>query len=94
MNANVTIITMNAKDALCVPNLALKYVPKNVTEKFKEQGIWVLKSRKPERIEIKTGLKDGDFTQIISDDIQEGTEVLMPVNSDKKKNSGGPPRMF
>lgn len=94
MNANVTIITMNEKDALCVPNLALKYVPKNVTEKFKEQGIWVLKSRKPERIEIKTGLKDGDFTQIISDEIQEGTEVLMPIKSDKKKNAGGPPRMF
>lgn len=93
MNANVTIITQNEKDALCVPSIALKYVPKNITEKFQEQGIWILQGRKPERIEIKTGLKDGDYTQIISDNIQEGMEVLMPIKTDKKK-AGGPPRMF
>lgn len=93
MNANVTIITQNKQDALCVPTLALKYVPEGMTERFQEQGIWVLNGKKPERITVKTGLKDGDYTEVISDKIQAGMKVLMPVKKDKKKNQH-PPRMF
>lgn len=93
MNANVTIITQNKQDALCVPTLALKYVPDGMTERFQEHGIWVLNGKKPERITVQTGLKDGDYTEIISDKIQAGMKVLMPIKKDKKNNQR-PPRMF
>lgn len=93
MNANVTIITQNKQDALCVPTLALKYVPDGMTERFQEHGIWVLNGKKTERITVQTGLKDGDYTEIISDKIQAGMKVLMPVKKGKNKNQH-PPRMF
>lgn len=93
MSANVTIITQDKHDVLCVPNLAFKYIPENVTEKYQQQGVWVLNGKKPERVEVTTGLKDGDFTEITSDNLKEGTKILMPVRSGKKRTSG-PPRMF
>ena len=93
MNANVTIITQDKEDALCVPSPALKYVPANTTERYQEQGVWVVNGKKTERIPVKTGLKDSDYTEVISDKLEEGMQVLMPVKTTKKKNAG-PPRMF
>ena len=51
------------------------------------------RKKKPERIEVTTGLKDSDYTEITSDNLSEGTKVLMPVRTGKKR-AGGPPRMF
>ncbi len=93
MSANVTIITQNKHNVLCVPTLAFKYIPSNITEKYQQQGVWILNGKKQERVEVTTGLKDGDFTEITSDNLTEGTKVLMPVRSGKK-NIGGPPRIF
>ncbi|MCR5262042.1 MAG: efflux RND transporter periplasmic adaptor subunit [Candidatus Gastranaerophilales bacterium] len=94
MNANVTIITQNKEDVLCVPNMALKYVPENVTEKFHEHGVWILNdNKKPERITVKIGLKDGDYTEVESDKLKEGMKVLVASKKTKKKQAG-PPRMF
>ena len=93
MNANVTIIVQNEKDLLCVPNAALKYVPKGNTEKFKEQGVWILKNRKPVRITVKTGLKDGDYTEVESEELKEGMQVLIPEKRMKNRRNM-PPRMF
>ena len=93
MNANVTIIVQNEKDLLCVPNAALKYVPQGNTEKYREQGVWILRNRKPERITVKTGLKDGDYTEVKSEELKEGMQVLIPEKRMKKRNNM-PPRMF
>ncbi len=92
MNANVTIITQDKKDALCVPTLALKYIPEGITERYQEQGIWVINGKKPERIEVKTGLKDNEYTEIISERVKEGMQVLVPVKTVKSRNRI--PRMF
>ncbi|MBQ2644093.1 efflux RND transporter periplasmic adaptor subunit [bacterium] len=93
MNANVTIITQDKQDTLCVPTLALKYLPSNVTERYQEQGVWVMNGKKLERISVKTGLRDGDYTEVESDKLKEGMKVLMPEKKIKKTRSG-PPRMF
>lgn len=93
MNANVTIIVQNEKDLLCVPNAALKYVPQGNTEKYREQGVWILRNRKPKRITVKTGLKDGDYTEVKSEELKEGMQVLIPEKRMKKRNNM-PPRMF
>ena len=99
MSANVAIITNKKGDALCVENSAMRYTPIAITKgkKFKEQGIWTLKNSHPLRINIKTGVTDSEFTEIISKEIQEGDDVIIgDLNSknSKKTNMQKPPSMF
>lgn len=97
MSANVSIITSKKENILCVDNSALRYTPKAITggKKFKEQGIWLLRKNKPVRINIKTGITDSDFTEIISKEIQEGDDVITgDLGKKETKNQMGPPRMF
>ncbi|MFA7659165.1 MAG: efflux RND transporter periplasmic adaptor subunit [Candidatus Gastranaerophilaceae bacterium] len=97
MTANVSIITNKKENTICVDNAALRFTPAEITggKKFKEQGIWLLRRNKPTRINIKTGVTDSEFTEIISNEIQEGEDVIIG-NSDKKAKTtqNGPPRMF
>ena len=41
MTANVSIITSNIENALCVPNQALKFSPADNTKKYDKQGVWI-----------------------------------------------------
>lgn len=100
MSANVEIITNKKEGALCVDNAAMRFTPKEITEgkKFKEQGIWILQKNKPVRINIKTGITDSEFTEVISTELTEGNDVIIG-NLDKKskkpkKNINRPPGMF
>ena len=100
MTANVSIITNQKDNALCVPNDALRFTPTEITggQKYKEQGIWVMRDKKPVRVTIKTGAKNNDITEIISKDIKENERVIIGYrNADK--NTGNtqrkrPMRMF
>lgn len=98
MTANVSIITDKKENAICVDNAAMRFTPTEVTKgkKFKEQGIWLLRDKKPIRIKIKTGITDSDFTEIISKEIQEGDDVIIgKVDKKTKANKmEKPPRMF
>ena len=89
MTANVSIITDRSENVLCVPNMALKFTPDINGPKYKNQGIWVLEKGKPKRIEIKTGANNDSNTEIISDKINEDTQVIMSIkNKNSKANSG------
>lgn len=99
MTANVSIITNKSENVVCVPTDALKFTPVEITggKKYKEQGLWVLKDNKPERLNIKTGAKDSDRIEIISNQIQENDKVIIKKKGEKDNNtkSGGRPmRMF
>lgn len=99
MTANVSIITNKSENVICIPTDALKFTPTEITggKKYKEQGLWVLKDGKPERISIKTGAKDTDKTEIISDALHENDKVILRKKGkdSKTKPSGRPPmRMF
>lgn len=98
MTANVSIITNKKEGAICVRNAAMRFTPTEITggKKFKEQGIWLLKDNKPVRINIKTGVADSDCTEIISDEIKEGDDVIVGTLDKKQKpnSSARPPRMF
>lgn len=99
MTANASIITNKKQDALCIDNAAMRFTPKEITKgkKFKEQGIWILKENKPVRINIKAGVRNSDFTEVISSEITEGEEVIIG-NLDKKAKPNNknfkPPGMF
>ena len=88
MTANVSIITDRSENVLCAPNIALKFTPDINGPKYKNQGIWILEKGKPQRIEIKTGANNDTNTEIISDKINEGTEVITAIKSKNAKQDG------
>ena len=89
MTANVSIITDRSENVLCVPNMALKFTPDINGPKYKNQDIWILEKGKPKRIEIKTGANNDSNTEIISDKINEDTQVIMSIKSKNSKANSG-----
>ena len=100
MTANVSIITSQNRDVLCVPSVALKYTPETTGQKYKEQGVWVLEKNEPVRIPIKEGASDDLNVQIITNKLKVGDKIIVgstgktgkAVPSGKRR--GGPPGMF
>ena len=104
MTANVSIITAEANNALSVPNQALRFVPPDNAKisgakdgqrkNFKSQGLW--RQNKDGSIymtEVKTGITDGNRTEIISKDITENTPIIVANETGAKgKNQQGRPR--
>ncbi|MBE6450903.1 MAG: efflux RND transporter periplasmic adaptor subunit [Alphaproteobacteria bacterium] len=87
MTANVEIVTAQKEDAFVVPNAALRfYLDEN--QRYKEKGVWVLKNGVPERIVIKEGISDDNNTEVISDKLKLGDEIIVSkkMNSDDAKN--------
>lgn len=85
MTANVSVITSKKENVICVENAAFRFTPIEITggKKYKEQGIWLLRDNKPVRVKIKMGITDSEYREIISDEIQEGEDVI--IGSLKKK---------
>ena len=95
MTANVSIITDKSENVLCAPTTALKFTPNTDGTKYKTKGIWILKKRTPERVTIETGASDDSRTEIISDKITEGTNVIVGIKGKEKSTEHKPPmRMF
>lgn len=102
MTANVSIITQKSENVLCAPNIALKFTPETNGQKYKNQGIWILKDRKPVRIDIEEGISDDSSTEIISTKIIEGDKAITGSSSGKSRGKSGdsnsknkpPMRMF
>jgi hypothetical protein len=57
--------------------------------------LWVLESNgTPKPIRVKTGISDGQLTEIRSSEIKEGMEVIKTITlSAKEQAAQGPPRM-
>jgi HlyD family secretion protein len=100
MNADVSIIVNKKENALCVDNAAFRFSPEEITggKKFNKQGIWVLKNNKPIRINVKQGIKDSDYTEVLTSQLFSGDKVIIG-NLMKSRSRGGnmggkPPGMF
>ncbi|MFI4933590.1 MAG: efflux RND transporter periplasmic adaptor subunit [Caulobacterales bacterium] len=86
MTATSRIITAQHVNVLRVPNQALRYRPgglgaagSNPAAPAKARSsprIWVLREGKPVRIAVKTGLQDETNTEITSDALQAGDQVI------------------
>ncbi len=94
MTANVRFIVNQKSAALRVPNAALRYKPKNEmpASSFSPVGrsrqplLYRLENNAPTPINIVTGITDGNFTEIISDDLTEGDKVIISDATNKKQN--------
>lgn len=80
MTANVDIITAQKQNVLLVPNKALRFYTtdeKGEVKRYKDKGVWILKDKKPVRINVTTGVSDDDKTEISSKEIKAGDEVIL-----------------
>ena len=96
MTANVSIITSNVENALCVPNQALKFSPADNNKKYDKQGIWIQTRTGLERFDVELGAFDDTKTQIISKGVNIGDKVcIATLGGAKKKAPTGmrPPRI-
>ena len=90
MTATASIVTETRKDALLVPNGALRFTPPNAklpksanAEPLKrterENHVWTLRDGKPVAIGMKKGLSDGRSTEVLSGEITPGLLLLIDV---------------
>ncbi len=57
--------------------------------------LWVLGADgKPSVIEVKTGINDGNQTELVEGDVSEGREVIVGMTAAAEKAKATPPRMF
>jgi HlyD family secretion protein len=88
MTANVSIIGAQRDNVLKISNAALRFRPSDATpqplgphgrgksgEHQTERTVYVLRSSKPSPAQIKTGISDGIFTEVL-DGLKEGERVV------------------
>lgn len=87
MTANVEIITADEKDVLLAPNQALRFYMDdgNGVKRYQDRGVWIMKNGEPERIAVKVGISNDNHTQIISDKLKKGDEVIVSKNGGKSE---------
>ncbi len=99
MTANVSIVTAVKEGVLKAPNSALRFKPANSEEKTAKgakrgQALWILVENKPKRVKVAAGISDGSFTEISSDGLKEGQEVITEALNKSKKADVGAPSPF
>jgi HlyD family secretion protein len=89
MTANVSIIGAQRNNALKISNAALRFRPPDATplpfggrsargkpgEGLAERTVYVLRGSNPSAVQIKTGISDGIFTEVL-DGLKEGDRVV------------------
>ena len=88
MTANVEIITAEKDNALLAPNKALRFYMEDEngqTQRYPDKGIWVMDGETPRRITIKIGISDDEETEVISDDLREGMDVILEKSGGAEK---------
>lgn len=81
MTANVEIITAEKQDVLQVPNQALRFYMDDgaggSAKRYKSKGIWIMRNKTPERIDVTTGVSDDNNTEVISKELAAGDNVIV-----------------
>ncbi len=87
MTANVEIITAEEKGVLLAPNQALRFYmdDSDNAKRYADRGIWVLHKGKPERVGIKIGVSNDEFTEIFTDKLKAGDEVIVSKSSPEQE---------
>lgn len=91
MTANVTFVVESKKGVVKIPNAALRFKMPD-SPPSKQQGVWVIRDGKPVRVNVRTGISDGEWTELIEGDIKEGEEVITDIGTQKKGTTQTTPR--
>ncbi len=88
MTANVKFKIDRSDNALRIPNAALRFIPAGQDMAWKNSdskpGVWILEGGKLQRIEVKTGLSDNQYTEMKSGELYDGQSVIVDVAKKKK----------
>jgi HlyD family secretion protein len=85
MTANVTFQVAKAENVLRLPNAALRFDPappeptggaSKPRKKARVPTVYVLEDNLPKPKEVKVGLSDGAFTQLVGGDLTEGVKII------------------
>ena len=91
MTANTSILVASKEQVMKAPNAALRYTPSSIlkgesgkkapeSKKPSEKAgahIWLPERGKLKQVVVKPGIADDNFTEISSDEIKEGMEVVI-----------------
>jgi HlyD family secretion protein len=78
MTASVRVVIDQRTDVLRVPSQALRYAPPNAPRPDPTHPkVWVLRDGNPVAIDIKPGLNDDDFVEVVSGDVKHGDQVIV-----------------
>ena len=102
MTAYVNIIVAERKNVLLVPNAALRFKPQESQEKAppskSKQGgqggtvgtVYVLKNNRLQAVQIRIGISDNRFTEVVSGDLKAGDLLVVSeeIASGEKQEAG------
>jgi len=87
MTASMRIRTGLAKNVLRVPNAALRFTPPG--EKSDDTpGVWVLDGDTLRRIAVRTGISDGEFTEVTPGPLAAGASVILDLTPEGRRAYG------
>ena len=103
MTAYVNVIIAQKSNVLLIPNAALRYRPKDfVPEKKRDakspehkkgeqnmKTIFVLRDGKPVALKVKIGITDNKLTEILSNELKAGDQVVTDENIGAEGKSSG-----
>ena len=81
----IVIVGAGSMGSLLAANLA----------KAKEE-LWILENNKSKNVKITTGISDGNYTEVISNELTEGQQIITDSSNSTKKNepAAGTPRFI
>ena len=78
MTASVRVVIDQRTDVLRVPSQALRYAPSNASRPDPAHPkVWVLRGGSLAAIDVKVGLNDDDFVEVMGGDIKPGDQVIV-----------------
>lgn len=94
MTANVHFTTNQKKAVLRAPNAALRYRPteldsdsaKTAARQPGKHVLYRLEEGKPVAVNVRTGIADNNFTEILEGEIREGDNLILREVTDKEKS--------
>lgn len=89
MTATADIITAERTNILQIPNGALRFTPPGETSPGSvatqaggmTKTVWTLDGDAPKALTISPGLTDGQYTEVLSGDVENGRQLLIDVAS-------------
>lgn len=97
MTANVTFEVAKVENVLRIPNAALRFSPQPFDagsggpprQGSRVPTVWTLDGKgEPRPVEIRTGLSDGSFTELVEGPLKEGDRIITERNW-RGRSSGG-----
>ena len=84
MTATAAIKSDVRKGVLTIPNAALRFTPPEVELDRQESGtavrrVWVLEGQKPKAVVVRTGVSDGEHSELLSGNLPAGKPLLVDV---------------